>query len=131
MFKLRKPPLGPARCDDPVIVFGGDGEDRIDPVAVEIIWPGYDDGYDYSGYVTIGSLDDIPDIPEQSYGSFWYHSAVFVEDRHLILSCGGGFPATNKCFGLDLVLGTWRSMAPMNTARNEHTLLKERMSGAV
>ena len=116
---------GPAGCDDPVIVFGGDGEDRIDPVVIEMIWPGYEDGFDNSGYVTIGSLDPIPDIPEQSYGSFWYHSAVFVEDSRLILSCGGGFPATNKCFGLDLVLGTWRSMAPMTSARNDHSLVKE------
>ena len=33
---------GPAKCEDPVIVFGGDGEDWIDPRDVEIIWPGYD-----------------------------------------------------------------------------------------
>ena len=113
---------GPAKCEDPVIVFGGDGEDRIDPKDVEIIWPGYDDGYDNYGYVTINNFDPIPEIPEQSYGSFWYHSAVLV-DKNLILSCGGGFPATKKCFGLDLVSGTWRSMAPMTVARNDHTLV--------
>ena len=103
-------------------MFGGDGEDRIDPKTVEIIWPGYDDGYDNYGYVTMDNFDPIPEIPEQSYGSFWYSSAVV--DNNLILSCGGGFPPTKKCFGLDLLSGTWRPMAPMTVARNDHTLVK-------
>ena len=104
-------------------MFGGDGEDRIDPKTVEIIWPGYDDGYDNYGYVTMDNFDPIPEIPEQSYGSFWYSSAVLV-DNNLILSCGGGFPPTKKCFGLDLQSGTWKPMAPMTVARNDHTLVK-------
>ena len=104
-------------------MFGGDGEDRIDPKFVEIIWPGYDDAFDDSGYVTIGNFDPIPEIPEQSFGSFWYHSAVLV-DNNLILSCGGGFPATNKCFGLDLQSGRWRPMAAMTVARTDHKLVK-------
>ena len=38
------------------MVFGGDGEDRIDPDIVEVIWPGYDDGFDDSGYVHTGYI---------------------------------------------------------------------------
>ena len=104
-------------------MFGGDGEDRIDPKIVEIFWPGYDDAFDDIGYVTIGNFDPIPEIPEQSYGSFWYHSAVLV-DNNLILSCGGGFPPTKKCFGLNLQSGSWMPMAAMTVARNDHTLVK-------
>ena len=107
-----------------MIVFGGDGEDRIDPKMVETIWPGYDDGFDDSGYSTIGDFDDVPDIPEQSYGSWWWTSAVLLNDN-MIMACGGGYPATNKCFGLDLVSGSWTSLTPMTFARTEgHTLLK-------
>ena len=104
-------------------MFGGDGEDRIDPKSVEIIWPGYDDHFDDSGYVTIHNFDPIPDIPEQSYGSFWFHSAVLLEDD-IIMSCGGGFPATKKCFGLNLRSGSWKPMASMNFARNDLELVK-------
>ena len=53
----------------------------MDPKDVEVMWPGYDDGFDDSGYVTIGDFDPIPDIPEQSYGSFWYTSAVLLKSR--------------------------------------------------
>ena len=85
---------------------------------METFWPGYDDHYDDSGYVTIGDFDPIPEIPELSYGSFWWHSAVQV-DENLIMSCGGGYPATKKCFGLDLSSGTWKTLAPMNYGRTE------------
>ena len=109
---------GPLQCKNPIIVFGGDGEDRIDPKIVETIWPGYDDKFDDSGYVTLDDFDPIPEIPELSYGSFWYSSAVQL-DTDLILSCGGGYPGTAKCFGLDLVTGSWKTMASMNYARTE------------
>ena len=107
-------------------MFGGDGEDWIDPKSVEIIWPGYDDHYDDYGYVTIDDFDPIPEIPEQSYGSFWYHSAVLLDGNDLIMSCGcgGGYPSMKKCFGLDLRTGTWKPMAPMNFARNNLELVK-------
>ena len=107
---------GPSQCKNPIIVFGGDGEDRIDPKIVETIWPGYDDKFDDSGYVTINDFDPIPEVPELSYASFWYSSAVQL-DTDLILSCGGGYPGTAKCFGLDLVTGSWKPMASMNYAR--------------
>ena len=69
--------LGPATCKNPVIIFGGDGEDRIDPDLVEVIWPGYDDGFDNSGYVTTGHFDPLPDVSGLvSYGAFWYSSSV-------------------------------------------------------
>ena len=99
-------------------MFGGDGENRADPQEVEVIWPGYDDGFDDSGYVTMGHFDPIPKIPEQSYGSFWYSGAVLLNDT-MIMTCGGGYPATNKCFGLDLVSGTWTSLSSMNHPRTE------------
>ena len=110
--------LGPAKCQNAVVIFGGDGEDRVDPKDVEVMWPGYDDGFDDYGYVTIGDFDPVPDIPEQSYGSFWYTSAVLLNDT-MIMACGGGYPATNKCFGLDLVSGSWVALPPMNYARSE------------
>ena len=100
------------------MVFGGQGEDAIDPDLVEVAWPGYPDGYDDSGYFVSGLFDPVPVIPEQSYGSLWYRSSVLVDDS-LILSCGGGYPATSKCFGLDLATGEWQSMADMNNARSE------------
>ena len=68
-------------------MFGGDGEDRLDPVTVETIWPGYDDGYDDSGYVTIGDFDPIPELPELSYGANWYHSAVQLAEDLSKCSC--------------------------------------------
>ena len=34
--------LGPAKCQNAVVIFGGDGEDRVDPKDVEVMWPGYD-----------------------------------------------------------------------------------------
>ena len=101
-----------------MVIFGGDGEDRLDPRDVEVMWPGYDDGFDDSGYVTIGNFDLLPDIPEQSYGSFWYSSAVLMNDS-MIMACGGGYPATNKCFGLNLVSGSWATLPSMNYARTE------------
>ena len=74
-------------------MFGGDGEDRADPQEVEVIWPGYDDGYDDYGYVTMGHFDPLPKIPEQSYGSFWYPGAVLLSDT-MVMTYGGGYPAT-------------------------------------
>ena len=52
-----------------MVIFGGDGEDRVDPKDVEVMWPGYDDGFDDSGYVTIGDFDPVPDILEQNFAS--------------------------------------------------------------
>jgi len=102
---------------EPIVVFGGDGEDRIDPKPVEIFWPGYDDGFDDSGYVTMNDLDPVPSIPELSYAENWYHSAVQLNST-MILSCGGGF-RTNRCFGLDLVSGMWSEMPAMVFPRTE------------
>ena len=104
------------------MVFGGDGEDRIDPDIVEVIWPGYDDGFDDSGYVVTGLFDPLPDISEYvSYGSFWYSSSVLLDD--LIMTCGGGYPGMKKCFGLDLNTGSWSEMAEMNYGRTEGQFL--------
>ena len=100
------------------MVFGGQGEDAIDPDLVEVAWPGYTDGFDDSGYFVSDLFDPVPVIPEQSYGSLWYRSSVLLDDS-TILSCGGGYPATSKCFGLDLVSGEWQSKAEMLNARSE------------
>ena len=97
-----------------MVIFGGDGEDRMDPRDVEVMWPGYDDGFDDSGYVTIGSFDPLP----ESYGSFLWTSAVLMNDS-IIMACGGGYPATNKCFGLNLVSGSWATLPSMTYARTE------------
>ena len=107
------------------MVFGGDGEGRIDPDIVEVLWPGYDDGFDDSGYVVTGLFDPLPDISGLvSYGSFWYSSSVLLDDD-LIMTCGGGYPAMKKCFGLDLNTGSWSEMAEMNYGRTEgHFLVK-------
>ena len=107
------------------MVFGGDGEDWIDPDIVEVIWPGYDDGYDDSGYAVTGIFDPLPDVSELvSYGSFWYSSSVLLDDD-LIMTCGGGYPGMKKCFGLDLNTGSWSEMAEMNYGRTEgHFLVK-------
>ena len=134
---------GPPQCKNPVLVFGGDSEDAIDPRMVETIWPSYSyqhfffrDTLNYFDYVTINDFDPIPEIPELGFGSHWYSSAVQL-DTNLILSCGGGpggssvdppIPftygtATEKCFGLDLVTGTWKPMASMNYARTENFTL--------
>ena len=105
------------------MVFGGDGEDWIDPDIVEVIWPGYDDGYDDSGYAVTGIFDPLPDVSGLvSYGSFWYSSSVLL-DEDLIMTCGGGYPGMKNCFGLDLNTGYWSEMAEMNHGRTEGQFL--------
>ena len=115
--------LGPPECSDPIVVFGGDGEDIIDPQEVEVIWPGSGDvGFNNKfGYSTIGNFDPLPIIPDDFYGSFWNSGAILLNDT-LIMTCGGGgSSATNRCFGLDLVSGTWKTLASMIHPRSGST----------
>ena len=107
--------LGPPECRDPIVVFGGDGEDRIDPQEVEVIWPGSGDvGFNNKfGYATIGNFDPLPIIPGEYVGSFMKSGVVLLNDT-FIMTCGGGYSSgTNRCFGLDLVSGSWKTLASM------------------
>ena len=96
-------------------MFGGDGEDIIDPQEVEVIWPGSGDvGFNNKfGYSTIGNFDPLPIIPDDFYGSFWNPGAIMLNDTMIMTCGGGGSSATNRCFGLDLVSGTWKTLASM------------------
>ena len=98
-------------------------------------------------YSTIGSFDSIP-IDQEAWMNVdgtgnvaRYDSISGVQlNENLILACGGGFYSrraveltgppgeygpdySNKCLGLDLVTGTWKSMGSMNHRRMV-TLLK-------
>ena len=106
---------GASQCKNPIIIFGGDGADKIDPKSVETLWPGVDDKYDSLGHISINDFDPIPEWPEYTFAMNWHSSAIQI--GNLILSCGGGLPPTNRCFGLDLVTGSWKPMAPMKTPR--------------
>ena len=95
-------------------------------------------------YSTIGSFDPIP-IDQEAWmnidgtGNVARHAFIsgVQLNENLILACGGGFYSrraveltgeygpdySNKCLGLDLMSGTWKSMGSMNH-RRIMTLLK-------
>ena len=112
---------GPQKCENPIVVLGGIGEDG--PVRhVETLWPGYDDGFDNSGYFVDHLFDPVDSIPDLGYYDFMGSSAVLL-DSTTIMSCGG-YPSKAECYGLDLHNGSWFSMPPMKNGRSEFSLLK-------
>ena len=66
-------------------MFGGDGEDRIDPQEVEVIWPGsVNVGFNNKfGYATIGNFDPLPIIPGEYVGSFMKSCIRVMENPSL------------------------------------------------
>ena len=108
------------------MVIGGYGEDG--PVTqVETLWPGYDDGYDKSGYFVDNLFDPVDSIPDLGYSDFMYSSAVLL-DENTIMSCGGypsGLgPSNADCYGLDLHNGSWFPMPSMKNGRSGFNLLR-------
>ena len=112
---------GPGKCENPIVVLGGIGEDG--PVSqVETLWPGFDDGYDKSGYFVDHLFDPVDSIPDLGYYDFMGSSAVLL-DSSTIMTCGG-YPSKAECYGLDLHNGSWFAMPPMKKGRSEFSLLK-------
>ena len=113
---------GPQKCENPIVVLGGIGEDG--PVMqVETLWPGYDDGYDDSGYFVDHLFDPVDSIADLGYYGFMGSSAVLL-DSTTIMACGGGYPSKAECYGLDLHNGSWFAMPSMKNGRSEFSLLK-------
>ena len=101
-------------------MIGGQGEDG--PVTqVETLWPGFDDGYDKSGYFVDHLFDPVDSIPDLGYYDFMYSSAVLL-DENTIMSCGG-YSHSDYCYGLDLHNGSWFPMPSMKNGRSEFNLL--------
>ena len=112
---------GPGKCENPIVVLGGVGEDG--PVTqVETLWPGYDDGFDNSGYFVDHLFDPVDSLPDLGYFGLAGSSAVLL-DSTTIMTCGGYLSKT-ECYGLDLHNGSWFAMPPMKKGHSEFSLLK-------